>query len=655
MRAEARGAFDSCAAQAASADPASAQSRPTVHGLVCRLLTGGHAAEPGAGVATAAWRWGLCDVRLQQGLRAEAVGLAVTAAKWGRRVAVATEELPLPPPPPPPFQAESACPVEQQAAAVASGRLEWVCQLRRALRCLSLLAVLVRVMLPALGEQQQGAGDEAGEGQRHGATGGEAAAAEAAEAWTTEVQVEALSLCLRVGCQLAAAALHAVTHHLQQSQGVQQAGTSSSREVLTTEEVYGAVGDALALIRALGVCAAEAPQLPPRQFLAAQPQRLVAACCEVWVELAAAGATARRHGAQRRAKVWRACGGGRRSGPKTAAATLGCRLGNTLACTLARLRTRPQLRPYLRAWLAPQAAVEAAAEAAEAEAEAAVAAASGGAATAAATNAATVAAAEYAQLLLAADGTVASDAGRTATIGMGATAGGSGGGGGSDAPGAVPWRGGVLSDAALLLLRAAEADCGGGRRRGRGCCRSFALLYQLREAARGGGGMGNGRGVSASGRTHQHNWEDACRNLHLSGGTSLRVATEEAAEASPRASTAPLPPVSPESERVWLRRLRAAAHVGTVGEAAAEHRELPHPLPPALGGAAAAVGYGGLRLCGNPSCGNFAGAAEAGLHLKHCAGCMAVRYCGADCQRAHWREGHRRECKALQAQRREEA
>ena len=37
---------------------------------------------------------------------------------------------------------------------------------------------------------------------------------------------------------------------------------------------------------------------------------------------------------------------------------------------------------------------------------------------------------------------------------------------------------------------------------------------------------------------------------------------------------------------------------------------------------------------------------EWALRLKQCGGCRAVRYCGADCQRAHWREGHRSECKA---------
>ncbi len=57
-----------------------------------------------------------------------------------------------------------------------------------------------------------------------------------------------------------------------------------------------------------------------------------------------------------------------------------------------------------------------------------------------------------------------------------------------------------------------------------------------------------------------------------------------------------------------------------------------------------------LRVCGNPRCSNFAEESEGALPFKQCGGCRAVRYCGADCQRAHWREGHRAECKLLAAE-----
>ncbi len=73
---------------------------------------------------------------------------------------------------------------------------------------------------------------------------------------------------------------------------------------------------------------------------------------------------------------------------------------------------------------------------------------------------------------------------------------------------------------------------------------------------------------------------------------------------------------------------------------------LPPPLalPPSRAGA-----FPLLRVCGNPQCSNFARRCEAELELKKCGGCKAVRYCGEGCQRAHWREGHKAECKALAA------
>ncbi len=75
-------------------------------------------------------------------------------------------------------------------------------------------------------------------------------------------------------------------------------------------------------------------------------------------------------------------------------------------------------------------------------------------------------------------------------------------------------------------------------------------------------------------------------------------------------------------------------------------------LPPLLAlpaGWARGAALPWLRVCGSPRCCNFACESEGALPFKQCGGCRAVRYCGADCQRAHWREGHRAECKALAA------
>ncbi len=73
----------------------------------------------------------------------------------------------------------------------------------------------------------------------------------------------------------------------------------------------------------------------------------------------------------------------------------------------------------------------------------------------------------------------------------------------------------------------------------------------------------------------------------------------------------------------------------------------PGPLPPPLELPPSRAGaLPRLYVCGNPRCGNIGCEGEWALRLKQCGGCRAVRYCEADCQRAHWREGHRAECKA---------
>ncbi|KAG2495180.1 hypothetical protein HYH03_006786 [Edaphochlamys debaryana] len=57
-----------------------------------------------------------------------------------------------------------------------------------------------------------------------------------------------------------------------------------------------------------------------------------------------------------------------------------------------------------------------------------------------------------------------------------------------------------------------------------------------------------------------------------------------------------------------------------------------------------------LPGCSNPACTNLAGPSEAALRLRRCGGCGgAARYCGHDCQAAHWAAGHARECRLLAA------
>ncbi|KAG2493070.1 hypothetical protein HYH03_008733 [Edaphochlamys debaryana] len=57
-----------------------------------------------------------------------------------------------------------------------------------------------------------------------------------------------------------------------------------------------------------------------------------------------------------------------------------------------------------------------------------------------------------------------------------------------------------------------------------------------------------------------------------------------------------------------------------------------------------------VKLCSNPLCARFEGACEAEVARKACTGCRRARYCAAECQKEHWREGHKAECKALAAE-----
>ncbi|PNH05444.1 hypothetical protein TSOC_008263 [Tetrabaena socialis] len=65
-----------------------------------------------------------------------------------------------------------------------------------------------------------------------------------------------------------------------------------------------------------------------------------------------------------------------------------------------------------------------------------------------------------------------------------------------------------------------------------------------------------------------------------------------------------------------------------------------------LAAAAEAPGERGALppTCSNPLCASLASNSEADLTLRACGGCGRPRYCCPDCQKAHWRAGHRAEC-----------
>ncbi|KAG2493689.1 hypothetical protein HYH03_008203 [Edaphochlamys debaryana] len=73
------------------------------------------------------------------------------------------------------------------------------------------------------------------------------------------------------------------------------------------------------------------------------------------------------------------------------------------------------------------------------------------------------------------------------------------------------------------------------------------------------------------------------------------------------------------------------------------------PLPPPLAVPLAEAALRELRVCAYPGCLSYGGRSEAGLTLKLCARCKCVRYCGAACQTAHWKAGHKEECQAAAA------
>lgn len=80
---------------------------------------------------------------------------------------------------------------------------------------------------------------------------------------------------------------------------------------------------------------------------------------------------------------------------------------------------------------------------------------------------------------------------------------------------------------------------------------------------------------------------------------------------------------------------------GLVGSAGAGSTSAGSGPRDAAGGAAAA---GGLAGAGGSVCGWCGAGPAEGQVLQRCGGCRAVCYCGRECQRAHWKEGHKGAC-----------
>lgn len=75
--------------------------------------------------------------------------------------------------------------------------------------------------------------------------------------------------------------------------------------------------------------------------------------------------------------------------------------------------------------------------------------------------------------------------------------------------------------------------------------------------------------------------------------------------------------------------------------AAADHSA---PANEEAGTSAGAGATAAARMVSTRRCAQCGGQTAAGFKLKKCALCLQVRYCSADCQRAHWRAGHKEAC-----------
>ncbi len=193
---------------------------------------------------------------------------------------------------------------------------------------------------------------------------------------------------------------------------------------------------------------------------------------------------------------------------------------------------------------------------------------------------------------------------------------------------------------ALAELAVNEGNGSGGDMSGlvEGLARAAAREQRVAKDEGGGVGMGplggntgvgDGGGVSGGSRVGDEAFRRAARAL-AAEWTRLKI------------GAGALPP-----------SLRAQRGKGQLGGRQLEQEDASGGAGGGVGGRREVGGREGVleveveapRVCGNPECVNFEGDAEGALKFRRCGGCGAVRYCGADCQRAHWRAGHREECK----------
>ena len=113
----------------------------------------------------------------------------------------------------------------------------------------------------------------------------------------------------------------------------------------------------------------------------------------------------------------------------------------------------------------------------------------------------------------------------------------------------------------------------------------------------------------------------------------------EAAAVDPGAAAAVVDPARHDREKPAGSRLQ----VGSQDGGACFLEGSPGYLPADGGGSS-----GRAAGCVPRGCSGCGGAPSAGAKLHACGRCMSVRYCSAECQAKHWREGcHKEACPRL--------
>ncbi|KAL4421431.1 hypothetical protein ABPG75_010722 [Micractinium tetrahymenae] len=211
--------------------------------------------------------------------------------------------------------------------------------------------------------------------------------------------------------------------------------------------------------------------------------------------------------------------------------------------------------------------------------------------------------------------------------------------------------------AALAALAEAAEELGGSRSAEDSCSRqddadSGGRSSSSSSSSSSGGGSGGGSGSSASSVEGQGEVKQqqpglpaalSCLQERMAHAAAALQEAEEAAQGGGESTLRP-------AVQALQQALGPSAQVADCLWQHWQRPEQQAAVQLALAQAAAA------RSCANACCPNVAlrgGPDAAGFERRtmRCRGCMAVWYCGRECEKADWQAGHRRVCKQLEAAR----